>query len=621
MARRRPFGAKASPPTVDGTSSVRCEPLAVRTQASLPADHASAPAGPTATWSIQRCLASAARMVLSPSASVATTLPSSPPVTIRFASAAEARMAPSCTETLRASPARGTKTSAPSPSTKAAVSLRKCAATTGAPVLTGRVRSTTDGVLARLSVILAASHSCPERVRRALLRERNENRDPAQESRSAMSIGTRTRRVALGPGSSLALRTRLAGTREAPSRRAAGKAFPDLVHGQLAADEDDAAFAFLARLPGALVIAVENHVHALKHEALVVVLERQDALAAQNVRPLDLHELLHPRKELVGVERLVGLERDRLHLFVVIVFQTTVVMVRMTMPMIVVVVVVVVMVTVAAQEFRLDLHDAVEVEGIAPEHLRQGNPAALGLVQLGVRIDAADARLHLAERVGLDQIGLVEQDDVGERDLVLRLRRVLEAVLQPSGVGDRDHRVELGLAADIVVHEERLRHRRGVREPSGLDDDGVELALPAHQPVDDAHEVAAHGAANAAVVHLEYFFVGADDEVVVDADLTEFVDDDGVLLPVRLRQDAVGQRGLAGAEIAGEHGDGDLVGHRATPFGPCIYAYVAGCYRPAAGQLRRVGKGAEPLFPANAFACAPLPTRLPWRAKFARAAR
>jgi len=27
---------------------------------------------------------------------------------------------------------------------------------------------------------------------------------------------------------------------------------------------------------------------------------------------------------------------------------------------------------------------------------------------------------------------------------------------------------------------------------------------------------AAHGAADAAVVHLEYFFVGADDEVVVD---------------------------------------------------------------------------------------------------------
>src|SRR6516225_7379541 len=534
MARRMPFGAKASPPTVDGTSSARSAPLAVRTQASLPADHASAPAGPAATWSIQRCLASAARVVVCPSASVATTLPSSPPVTMRSASAAEARTAPSCTGTLRGSPARGTSTSAPSPSTKAAVSLRKCAATTGAPVLTGRVRSTTDGVLARLSVMrLLRSH---------------------REERACKVRGLRKLKAV-------------------PSRRAAGKAFPDLVHGQLAADEDHAAFAFLARPPRTLVVAVENHVHALEHEALVVVLERQDALAAQNVRPLDLHELLHPGEKLVRVERPVGLERDRLHLFVVIVFQTAVVMVSMIL--IVIMIVVMMMMTAVAEEFRLDLHDAVEIESITPEHLRQRNPAALGLVQLGVGIDPADACLHFAERVGFDQIGLVEQDDVSERDLILCLRCVLEAVLQPLGVGDRDHRVELGLAADIVVHEERLRHRRGVREPRGFDDDGVELALPAHQPVDDAHEIAAHGAADAAVVHLEYFFVGTDDEIVVDADLAEFVDDDGVLLAVRLRQNAVEQRGLAGPEIAGEHGDGDLVGHRATPFGPRIYASVA----------------------------------------------
>src|SRR5262245_61916056 len=499
-------------------------------------------------------------MVLSPSASVATTLPSSPPVTMRSASAAEARTAPPWTGTLRGSPARGANTSAPSPSTKAAVCPRKCAATTGAPVLTGRVRSTTDGVLARLSVM-------------RLLR-------PHREERACKVRGLRKLKAA-------------------PSRRAAGEAFPDLVLGQLAADEDDAAFTLLARLPWALVVAVENHVHALEHEALVVVLERQDALAAQNVRPLDLHELLHPGEKLVGVERPVGLERDRLHLFVVIVFQSAVVMVGMIMimPMVVIVFVIVRRGNAIAEEFRLDLHDAVEIEGIAAEHLRQRDPAALGLVQLGVGVDAADARLHLAERVGFDQIGLVEQDHVGERDLVLRLRRVLEAVLQPFGVSDRDHRVELGLAADIVVHEEGLRHRRGIREPRGLNDDGVELALPAHQSIDDAHEVAAHRAAHAAVVHLEHFFVGADDEVVVDADLAEFVDDDGVLLPVRLRQDAVEQRGLAGAEIAGEHGDGDLVGHRATPFGPRIYASVAGCYRGGADrrpQNKAVIAGLDP---------------------------
>ena len=104
------------------------------------------------------------------------------------------------------------------------------------------------------------------------------------------------------------------------------------------------------------------------------------------------------------------------------------------------------------------------------------------------------------------------------------------------------------LRPDILVDEERLRHRRRIGEPRGLDNDFVELALAAHQAVENAHQVAAHGAADAAVVHLEHLLVGADDEVVVDADLAEFVDDDGVFLAVRLGEDAVEQGGLAGPQ-------------------------------------------------------------------------
>src|SRR3989440_6801402 len=48
-------------------------------------------------------------------------------------------------------------------------------------------------------------------------------------------------------------------------------------------------------------------------------------------------------------------------------------------------------------------------------------------------------------------------------------------------------------------------------------------------------------------------------DLVVDADLAELVDDHGVFLAVRLGQDAVEQGGLAGAEIAGQHRDGDFL--------------------------------------------------------------
>ena len=42
---------------------------------------------------------------------------------------------------------------------------------------------------------------------------------------------------------------------------------------QIAADEDDAAVALFVLVPRPLVIAVEDHVHALEDETLVVVLE------------------------------------------------------------------------------------------------------------------------------------------------------------------------------------------------------------------------------------------------------------------------------------------------------------------------------------------------------------
>ena len=233
----------------------------------------------------------------------------------------------------------------------------------------------------------------------------------------------------------------------------------------------------------------------------------------------------------------------------------------MVVPWMMVVVVIVVIVLVDLQEGRLDVEDAVEVEGVAAEHVVDRDVGARRLVQLGIGVDGADAHLDLPQLGRRHEVGLVEDDDVGEGDLVLRLGRVAQPVLQPFGVGHGDDGVEPRLVGDVLVDEEGLRHRRRIGEAGRLDDDRVELALALHQAVDDADEVAAHGAADAAVVHLEDFLVGADDEVVVDADLAELVDDDGVALAVLLGEDAVEERGLAGAEIAGEHGDGDLVGH------------------------------------------------------------
>jgi hypothetical protein len=67
--------------------------------------------------------------------------------------------------------------------------------------------------------------------------------------------------------------------------------------------------------------------------------------------------------------------------------------------------------------------------------------------------------------------------------------------------------------------------------------------------------IAAHRAADAAVVGLEELLLGADHELAVDADLAELVLDDRDPLAVLLRQDAVEQRGFSGAKEAREYRD------------------------------------------------------------------
>src|SRR5207245_11679966 len=60
-------------------------------------------------------------------------------------------------------------------------------------------------------------------------------------------------------------------------------------------------------------------------------------------------------------------------------------------------VMVVIMIVAGFQEVRLDLENAVEIERAALQDVLQRDLAALGAVQLGIRIDAADPRLDLCK--------------------------------------------------------------------------------------------------------------------------------------------------------------------------------------------------------------------------------
>ena len=92
-----------------------------------------------------------------------------------------------------------------------------------------------------------------------------------------------------------------------------------------------------------------------------------------------------------------------------------------------------------------------------------------------------DRRLDAGELVLVHEVGLVENDGIGEGDLVLGLRRVLQALQHVARVDHRDDGVETRARGHVLIHEEGLGHGRRVGEACRLDHDGIEPAGPLHQ--------------------------------------------------------------------------------------------------------------------------------------------
>jgi len=78
------------------------------------------------------------------------------------------------------------------------------------------------------------------------------------------------------------------------------------------------------------------------------------------------------------------------------------------------------------QEVRLDLLDPGEIEGAAPQHLVERHVGALRPVDRRQRVQLADGALDRGQ-LGLgDEVGLVQDDLVGEGDLFLGRYRILK---------------------------------------------------------------------------------------------------------------------------------------------------------------------------------------------------
>ena len=201
-------------------------------------------------------------------------------------------------------------------------------------------------------------------------------------------------------------------------------------------------------------------------------------------------------------------------------------------------------------------------------------------------------RLRQLLLAAVQQVHLVEQDDVGDGELLgPRLRAVEE---EPGGAVARRFRVHDahdGVQTNPRHLPERLIQRcdrlGGIDEAGGLYEEVVDVSdvtsvvAPVRTVVEHAPdlrlELPAEGAAEASVGELDDaldVLTGADaghdavvvasDELGVDVELGEVVDDAGDAQILAVREHVAHHRGLAAAEPAGDEGGGQaaaLLGH------------------------------------------------------------
>ncbi len=229
-----------------------------------------------------------------------------------------------------------------------------------------------------------------------------------------------------------------------------------------------------------------------------------------------------------------------------------------------------------------------EVEAPGVEHLVERHLAEARGHDLGARVQRVQQR-HQPFAFGVvDQIDLVQHDHVAELDLfdqqidhgavvlvVARLAAVaqivglVEVLREMRGVDHGDDGVEPGQAvqraAVFVFERECFGDGQRFCHAGRFDQQIVEAPL-ACQRGDLDQQVLAQRAADAAVGQLDQPLAGLRqhafaDQARIDVDVGQVVDDDRHALAFAVGQHVLQQRGLAGAEEAGQYGDGKTVGH------------------------------------------------------------
>jgi len=215
-----------------------------------------------------------------------------------------------------------------------------------------------------------------------------------------------------------------------------------------------------------------------------------------------------------------------------------------------------------------DVLDTVEVETADPEHKVEIHVGLLCTLDAGKVVDGAHTVLNAEELRLVHQVGLVEDETVGERNLFEGLVHYAFGLLLVEVhhgmlcVHEGDDAVKAQRVQQVGLQIKGLNDGSRIRQTRGLDQNVIELALLlSHESTEHINQVAANGAAEATVVEEHDVLLSIlleRDKFAVDVNLAKLVFDDDDALAMITRKNTVQERRLAGSADRGKVDLGQL---------------------------------------------------------------
>ena len=184
------------------------------------------------------------------------------------------------------------------------------------------------------------------------------------------------------------------------------------------------------------------------------------------------------------------------------------------------------------------------------------------------------------QRVTCGDVDLAYHQDIGHRHLILRGIVLAEGGQAMLAVDHADHGVKLVGGHDRGVGHHGVHQRHGIGKAGGFDYhttegwDLLQIAAPI-QIAQGHHQIAAYGAAQAAIAQFKDVLGQIRHHQMIDADFAEFVDDDSGVFESALRQQPRQERGLAAAQEAGQQCDRGLAFHDDLLNSPLVLSCIA----------------------------------------------